>query len=298
MAQRAKGRATMPKKRAKNPKARPARAASARRPGPEPEGWKVRVTKSTDALDGLADRYQTPLDGVKAVRAGEHVEWIGSIEGSMMRHRIVPADDGTAAIEQAVFVGGFLEQILLCAWHQAGEPGRDAYESGVLTALDDLHATLRPILEAEVRDVRPDYHAAVLRSFREEPERHGPGMPVFGWRVLHPVSPETTWEDTVDAAAWNSSLTMSSWPDHYDHVPALQPTRLAQLLRDHGVPAVLCAGCGNPLTDRHPRWAGVWITPDSDFGPVCGEPHAGPDTPDPLLGTLTDQEFGAPHRPA
>ncbi|WP_370417787.1 hypothetical protein AB8O64_03425 [Streptomyces sp. QH1-20] len=294
----------MPKKRKKNPKTprkqAPARSASVQwpGPGPEPEGWKVRVTKSRDALDGLADRYPTPLDGVKAVRAGEHVEWIGSIEGSMMRHRIVFADDGTATVEQAVFVGGCLEQALLCAWHQAEEPGRDLFETGVLTALDDLHATLRPVLEAEVRDVRPDYHAAVLRSFREEPERNGAGMPVFGWRVLHPVSPETTWEDTIDAAAWNSSLTMSSWPDHYDHVPELQPARLAQLLRDHGVPAVLCAGCGTPITDRHPRWTGVWITPDSESGPVCRDPHADRDAPDPLLGTFTDQEFGDPHRPA
>ncbi|MEW2574797.1 hypothetical protein [Streptomyces syringium] len=292
----------MPKKRKKNPKAprkqAPARSVSARRPGPEPEGRVVRVVENTGLRGSLAERYPAPLDGVKAARTGEPVEWIGSIEGSMMRHRIVLADDGTAALEQAVFVGGCLEQVLLCAWHQAGEPGRDQFEAGVLTALDDLHTTLRPILEAEVRDVCPDYNAAVLRSFREEPERHGAGMPLFGWRVLHPVGPETTWDDTVDAAAWNSSLTMSSWPDHYDHVPALQPARLARLLRDHGVPAVLCAGCGAPITDRHPRWTGIWTTPDSESGPVCGDRHAGPDAPDPVLGMFTDEEFGEPHRPA
>jgi hypothetical protein len=40
-----------------------------------------------------------------------------------MRHRVLLAVDGTAAVEQAIFVGGPLEEILLCAWHQAGSRG-------------------------------------------------------------------------------------------------------------------------------------------------------------------------------
>lgn len=148
------------------------------------------------------------------------MEWTGSIDGSTMRHCVLLADDGTAAVEQTVFVGGPLEEILLCAWHQAGEQGREALEAGVLAALDDLHAAVRPVLEAEIREVRPDYTAAVPQSFREEPEPHGPGMPVLGWRLLHPVGPDTTWEDTRDTAAWNTSQTMSGWLGYYDHVPS------------------------------------------------------------------------------
>ncbi|WP_434600185.1 hypothetical protein [Streptomyces sp. A5-4] len=291
----------MPKKRKKDRKAprkpAPVRTAAVRA-GLEPVGWDDDLQEGTDPLDVLADRYPAPADAVKAVRAGERVEWTGSIDGSTMRHRIVLADDGTAAVEQAVFTGGTLEQILLCAWHQAGEQARDHLEAGVLAALDNLHEAVRPVLEAEIREARPDYNAPVLQSFREEPEPHGPGMPVFGWRILHPVGPETTWGDTVDTAAWNSSLTMSGWLDYYDHVPELQPTGFTQLLRRHGVPAVLCANCGNPITDRHPRWTGVWITPDCDSGPLCGDPHAGPAAPEPLLGMLTDQEFGDPHHPS
>ncbi|MGW2769304.1 hypothetical protein [Streptomyces sp. NPDC001275] len=224
--------------------------------------WDDAPERDIDLLDDLGERFPAPVDAVKVVQAGEPVEWTGNVDGSTVRHRVLLVDDGTAAVEQAVFVGGPLEGILLCAWHQAGEQGRDRLEAGVLAALDDLHRALRPVLEAEIRKPRPDYTAPVPQSFHEKPEPNGPGMPVFGWRLLHPVGPDTTWEDTVDTATWNTSQTMSGVLDYYDSVPELQPAGLARLLRQHDVPAVLCAQCGNPITDRHPRWTGTWITPD------------------------------------
>ncbi|WP_331745270.1 hypothetical protein OG245_37385 (plasmid) [Streptomyces sp. NBC_01116] len=292
----------MPKNRKKDRRAprkqTPVRTAPAQHAGLGLVDWDDAPQEDLDMPEVMAERFPTPADGVKAVQAGEPVEWTGSIDGSTMRHRVLLADDGTAAVEQAVFVGGSLEELLLCAWHQAGEQRRDALEAGVLAALDDLHTVIRPVLEAEIRKVRPDYTAAVPQPFREEPEPHGPGLPVFGWRLLHPVGPDTTWEDTRDTAAWNTSQTMVSWLGYYDHVPELQQAGLADLLRKHDVPVVLCADCGQPITDRHPRWTGVWVTPDSEHGPVCGEPHAAPAAAEPLLGTLTDQDCGGPHRPA
>ncbi|WP_331752689.1 hypothetical protein OG440_40360 (plasmid) [Streptomyces sp. NBC_00637] len=292
----------MPKKRKKDRKAPQkrtlVRTAPAQPADLELVDWDDAPEEDIDMPDALAERFPAPIDAVKAVQAGERVEWTGSIDGSTMRHRVLMTDDGTAAVEQAVFVGGPLEELLLCAWHQAGEQGRELLETGALAALDDLHTVVRPVLEAEIREVRPDYTAAVLQSFREEPEPHGPGMPVFGWRLLHPVGPDTTWEDTRDTAAWNSSQTMSGWLHYYDRVPELQRTGLASLLRKHGVPTVLCADCGQPITDRHPRWTGVWVTPDSESGPVCGDPYARRVAAEPLLGTFTDQDFGTPHRPA
>lgn len=292
----------MPKKRKKDRKAprkqTSVRPAPAQRAGLELVDWDDAPQEGLDMPEAMAERFPTPADAVTAVQAGEPVEWTGSIDGSRMRHRVLLADDGTATVEQAVFVGGSLEELLLCAWHQAGEQGRESLEAGVLAALDDLHAVIRPVLEAEIREFRPDYTAAVPQPFREEPEPHGPGMPVFGWRLLHPAGPDTTWEDTCDTAVWNTSQTMVSWLGYYDHVPELQQTGLADLLRKHDVPVVLCADCGQSITDRHPRWTGVWVTPDSEYGPVCGEPHAAPATGKPLLGTFTDRDFGGPHRPA
>ncbi|WP_043236735.1 hypothetical protein [Streptomyces violaceusniger] len=170
--------------------------------------------------------------------------------------------------------------------------------TGVLAALDNLHTAARPVLEADIREVRPDYIAAVLQSFREDSEPDGPGVPVFGWRTFHPVAPETTWEDTIDVAAWNSSLMMCGMLEKYDQVPELQPVQLADLLRHHGIPAVLCAACGAPITNRHPRWNGVWITPERESGPLCETRQPTLAEPSPMLGRLTDNEFGDPHRPA
>jgi hypothetical protein len=146
-----------------------------------------------------------------------------------------------------------------------------------------------------------EHLAGVVDGSRSPPRGQGCGYRLVEADLAdrHPVGPDATWEDTRDTAAWNTSQTMSGWLDYYDHVPELQRAGLVGLLRKHGVPVVLCADCGEPITDRHPRWAGVWVTPDSEHGPVCGEPYAAPvAAQQPLLGTLTDPDFGAPHRPA
>jgi hypothetical protein len=135
-------------------------------------------------------------------------------------------------------------------------------------------------------------------SFHEAPEPNGPGTPVFGWRTFHSVGPDTTWDDTIDTATWNSSTMMSSFIGDSDDVRELQPLQLARLLREHGVPVVLCAGCGDPITDRHPRWSGVWVSPGNDSGPLCEAPTPALQLPAPRLGWLTDAEFGHPHQPA
>ncbi|MGA4966972.1 hypothetical protein [Streptomyces pseudogriseolus] len=292
----------MPKKRKKDRKAPRKRAtvrpAPAQRAGLELVDWDDAPQEDIDLLGVLAERFPAPADAVKAVQAGEPLEWTGDIEGAKMRHRVVLADNGEAVVEQAVFLDGALEQMVLCAAHQAGEHGREQLHTGVLAALDALHTVIRPIVEAGVRKVRPDYTAAVLESFHETPEPNGPGTPVFGWRTFHSIGPDTTWEDTIDTATWNSSTMMSGLIGDSDGVPELQPPQLARLLRDHGVPVILCAGCGDPITDRHPRWIGSWTSPSNDSGPLCEAPTPAPRLPAPRLGWLTDAEFGHPHHPA
>ncbi|MFF9336915.1 MULTISPECIES: hypothetical protein [Streptomyces] len=292
----------MPKKRKKDRKA-PRKRATVRTAPAQPAGleivdWDDAPQEDIDLLGDLAERFPAPADAVKAVQAGEPVEWIGDIEGAKMRHRVVLADNGEAVVEQAVFLDGALEQMVLCAAHQAIEDGREQLHTGVLAALDALHTVIRPIVEAGVRKVRPDYTAAVLESFHEAPEPNGPGTPVFGWRTFHSIGPDTTWEATIDAATWNSSTMMSGLIGDADDVPELQPLQLVRLLREHGVPVILCADCGDPLTDRHPRWSGVWVSPSNDSGPLCEAPTPALRLPPPRLGWLTDAEFGHPHQPA
>ncbi|MCX5396124.1 hypothetical protein [Streptomyces sp. NBC_00102] len=216
-----------------------------------------------------------------------------------MRHRVLAFDDGTAFVEQAVFLGTVQEGAILCAWHEAPEDGRPLLERNILAALDRLQGALRPHLEAEIRDSRgDDYTAGVPEAFSDAPERHGPGIPLFGWRILYPVTPETTWDDTLDVALWNSSLAIEEWSHHYDHIDEVRQDGFASLLRRHDVPAVLCAACRKPITSRHPRWPGIWVTPTDEGGSAtCEGTGTEPFPPAPRIGWYSDGEFGTPHRP-
>src|SRR6478672_2789009 len=105
----------MPKKRKKDRKTprKPAsvRTTPAQRTDLELVDWDDDSEEGNDPLVAFAERFSAPVDAVKAVQAGERVEWTGEIDGSTMRHRVLVADDGTAAVEQAVFVGGSLEEL-------------------------------------------------------------------------------------------------------------------------------------------------------------------------------------------
>ncbi|MFF4858627.1 hypothetical protein ACFY2N_27465 [Streptomyces rubiginosohelvolus] len=246
-------------------------------------------------------QFGRPADAVAAVRAGEQWEWVGCVDGSRMRHRILMSGEGTARVEQAVFLDTAQEGPILCAWHETPENQRALLERKVLRALDSLQSALRPHLEAEIRAARgDDYTALTPEAFSGTPEPHGAGIPLFGWRILHLVTPETTWEDTLDIALWNSSMALGDWSGYYDHIDEVRQDGFTSLLREEDVPAVLCAQCRKPITSRHPDWPGIWTTPSDDGGgPACEGPGRGvaPRLPEPRLGWYSDREFGLPHQP-
>ncbi|WP_331756485.1 hypothetical protein [Streptomyces microflavus] len=295
----------MPKKRKKNRKASrdstntvTSRASLPAQLAQAPD-WEAEYCDDEDfPMSAFQAQFARPADAVAAVRAGERWEWIGCADGSRMRHRILASDDGTAVVEQAVFLGTVQEGAILCAWHETPEDERPLLEKSILSALDCLQGALRPHLEEEIREGRgDDYAALVPEAFSDAPEPHGPGIPLFGWRILHPVAPETTWDDTVDIALWNSSLAMD-WSGHYDHIDEVRRDGFTALLHRHDVPAVLCTGCEKPITSRHPRWPGIWVTPtDEGGGAACEGTGTEPFPPAPRIGWYTDSEFGTPHQP-
>jgi hypothetical protein len=67
------------------------------------------------------------------------------------------------------------------------------------------------------------------------------------------------------------------------------------LFRASGFAVVRCQLCGIYLTNRHPVWPGVWITLDTEFGPVCLRG----DEADPLFNEdrLVRLPVSAPHVP-
>lgn len=78
-----------------------------------------------------------------------------------------------------------------------------------------------------------------------------PGRPLprrESWRLMHRVSPEPVWDDTLDVALWNSSMVIGDWSGMYDHIDEVRQGGFADLLRRHGVAAMLCAKCEKPIT--------------------------------------------------
>ncbi|MEU5297972.1 hypothetical protein [Streptomyces umbrinus] len=253
-----------------------------------------------EEYDGVEDRdifrqfiqlYPTPGDAVRAAGAGEQVEWHGRIDGGMMRHRVLGGENPT--VEQAIFIDGFLASAACCGWLRAQDTAKA--ESGILTTLAELHDLCRPVLEAEIRTSRPAYRAQELHAFSEEAADSPLGFPRFGLRALYPAGQLTDWEQTRDPAAWNMSLCFSSFANYDEEIPDLARDALTARLRRNGVPAIRCARCGMPLTDRHPRWSGVWTCPIAEIGPLCEVAsdvydHDG-------IYMFTDADFGQPHQP-
>ncbi|GAA0347062.1 hypothetical protein GCM10010319_24500 [Streptomyces blastmyceticus] len=52
-----------------------------------------------------------------------------------------------------------------------------------------------------------------------------------------------------------------------------------------------CGDCGEPITDRHPNWPGVWTTL-VDIGPQCDKRSR------PYPEEDEDNACGFPHRPS
>ncbi|MFI6125385.1 hypothetical protein ACIBCU_37685 [Streptomyces sp. NPDC051064] len=237
-----------------------------------------------DEFQPLLDRYPTVQDAVQAAEAGESVEWTGSIGGLPMRHRVVLAPE-QLMVEQAILAGWPLDYMIRCAWFQS-----DAHvdtEKAVLKTLDELHELTRPLLEEQVRAVRPDYEAVALSAFAEPSDR---GVPTFGWRARYPVIEGLTWQSTRDTAAWNLSGCFDAIDPIVD-IPELGRPAIAARLSRNGAPLMVCKGCDLPLTDRHPRWTRVWVGPD---GPRCEEPAVSDDG---AQAGWDEEDFGYPHHP-
>ncbi|MFE7621663.1 hypothetical protein [Streptomyces sp. NPDC057496] len=116
---------------------------------------------------------------------------------------------------------------------------RPVLEKNILSALDSLYTAVRPHLEAEIRQAREDnYIAPVPEAFSDAPEPHGPGIPLFGWRLTRRVSSDSAWEDVLDVALWNSSIAIGDWSGLYDQIDEIQQDGFTDLLHHHGVPAV------------------------------------------------------------
>ncbi|MEU0110652.1 hypothetical protein ABZ313_35550 [Streptomyces sp. NPDC006251] len=289
----------MPKKRKKDRKHGKRRVPVQVTPAAEAEGlldedeWdEYEDDEDRDIFHHFTKDYPTPADAVRAARSGEQVEWHGRIEGGLMRHRVLADED--PVIEQAVFMDGFLASAACCGWIQAQD--RAKAERGILTTLTELHSICRPVLEAEIRAARPGYRARHLHAFSEAAVDTPIGFPRFGLRTTYAAREVAVWEQTRDPATWNMALSFASFLGFDEKIPELTRDALTARLQRNGVPVNRCARCGVPLTNRHPRWNGVWTCPIAEIGTLC-EVSSDPYENDGVY-MFSDGDFGYPHQPA
>jgi len=278
----------LPKKR-KKPRKPASRSCIRKVPTPSaapssPDGAWADGPTDADYVDGrqeFFDTYPTVPDAVRAAERGEVVEWTGDIDGSLMRHTVKLTSDGPV-VEQAIYVGNDLECMVESAWLQSED--RSSTETAILAALGDIHELLRPRLEERVREVRPEYWARILTPFAE---RSADRIPCFGWRATYSTAGLTDWDDCWDIAAWNMSASFSM----LDPVDPMERDEVAARLQSHGVLLIVCEGCGEAITNRHPAWESVWVTPCLEEGPLCPSPTRTPEPYGP------NDECGHPHHP-
>ncbi|MEV6726637.1 hypothetical protein AB0M94_37595 [Streptomyces xanthochromogenes] len=78
-----------------------------------------------------------------------------------------------------------------------------------------------------------------------------------------------TWEDVRLAEKDLPLFALAPLADGPGRSYGPLPEETFTLFRAHGLSARDCAGCGAPVTDRHPHWPGVLVSVESEYGPVC-----------------------------
>lgn len=131
-------------------------------------------------------------------------------------------------------------------------------------------------------------------------------VPRIGWAQSLPVAGMRTWEDVCLAEKELPLFDLAPLADGpgSDLCVAL-PEETFALFREHGLSARGCAGCGAPVTGRHPHWPGVLVRMENEYGPVCDRSRLGGKATERVghvldaaqarpAGTLTDKEQQVP----
>ncbi|MER5884563.1 hypothetical protein ABT160_12100 [Streptomyces sp. NPDC001941] len=235
----------------------------------------ARVLASPDALPEwkrFLRAYPTVPEAVAAVRAGEVVE-VHSEEYVSLVRRVLVAE-----------AGAFVETTLHPPYGTVA-----AIATGLFNS-DDRAAAVRGVLAAMPELLPGDLRVEGLECVVEE-DGDSP-LPVFAYRYRVAAEGLGSWgEHEVAASRFAGLADALGWADRRIAVGA----RAVEVLRGHGVAAVSCAACGEPVTDRHPVWPGVWVDLLEESGPVCPEHDgaAGRDGGHPVLDLI---DIGGPHR--
>ncbi|OEJ22600.1 hypothetical protein [Streptomyces subrutilus] len=116
--------------------------------------------------------------------------------------------------------------------------------------------------------------------------------PRFGFRRRVFAAGLHTWRDYDELHPLGELYQVLSW--HSTGHNIAEGTEAVSILRSHGLPAVGCEACGEPLTNRHPAWPGTWVCLAEEYGPRCDAF----DDPFRELHELDAAGIGGPHDPS
>lgn len=204
----------------------------------------------------FTETHATVDDAIAAAEKAGGVLSCFSFDDSGEYERSLRQDADGWLYEVALYPRGSLRELVMTSWLDADDQ-------------DQAVERLRCALAAYVPDgLRHPGIEAVQRPSTTS-------VPRIGWAQSVPVAGLRTWEDVRLAEKEMALFALAPLADGTGRSYGPLPEETFALFRAHGLSARDCAGCGAPVTDRHPHWPGVLVSVENEFGPVCARSRLG-----------------------
>lgn len=204
----------------------------------------------------FTDSYATVDDAVAAAEEAGGVLSCFSFDDSGEYERSLRRDTDGWRYEVALYPRGTLRELVKTSWLDA-----DNHDQ----AVEQLRQALAAYVPEGLR--RPGLETVQRPSTTS--------VPRIGWAQSLSVAGLQTWEDVRLAEKELPLSNLAPLADGPGNMCMVLPEEIFILFRAHGLAARDCAGCGAPVTNRHPHWPGVLVSVENEGGPVCDRSRLG-----------------------
>ncbi|MFI1801057.1 hypothetical protein ACH427_27390 [Streptomyces sp. NPDC020379] len=208
----------------------------------------------------FTDTYATVADALEAAEEAGGILSCFSFDDSGEYERSLRRDADGWRYEVALYPRQALRELVKTSWLDADDHDH---------AAEQLRHALAAYVPESLR--RPGLEAVQRQSTTS--------VPRIGWAQSLPVAGMQTWEDVHLAEKQLPLFDLAPLADGPGGMCEPLPEETFALFRAHGLAARACAGCGAPVTDRHPHWPGVLVSVENEFGPVCDRSRLGGESP-------------------
>lgn len=198
----------------------------------------------------FTETHPTVDDAVTAAERADGALSCFSFDDSGEYERSLRQDVDGWRYEVVLYPRGNLRELVMTSWLDADDQDQ---------AVEQLRRALAAYVPEGLR--RPGIEA-VQRSSTTS-------VPRIGWAQSVPVAGLRTWEDVRLAEKEMALFDLAPLADGPGGACSTLPEETLALFRTQGLSARACAGCGVPVTDRHPHWPDVLVSVENEFGPVC-----------------------------